>query len=75
VRAYALRDGRAESIMDPETGLINAVDFDAVAARLTAEFDELLELGTWRPSAARPGVSRGAHQRTGAVRPGGTAAG
>ncbi len=42
--AYALADGKCTSIIDPETGLIDATIIDAVSEDLAIEFDSLLNL-------------------------------
>jgi predicted ATP-binding protein involved in virulence len=44
VAAYFVADGKAESIMDKETGLINAAAIDGVSDEIAVEFDKLLEL-------------------------------
>jgi len=45
LKAYCIRDGNLESIMDEETGLISANYLDQVSETIGAEFDELLRLG------------------------------
>ncbi len=42
--AYALADGKCTSIIDPETGLIDATIIDTVSEDLAFEFDNLLNL-------------------------------
>jgi hypothetical protein len=42
VSAYALSDGAARSILDPETKLIDAALIDSVSTELAVEFDRLL---------------------------------
>jgi hypothetical protein len=44
-KAYCIKDGVLESIMDTETGLISANYLDSVSETIGAEFDELLRLG------------------------------
>jgi hypothetical protein len=44
-KAYCIHDGKLESIMDEETGLINANYLDNVSETIGSEFDELLRLG------------------------------
>ncbi len=42
VAFYALEDGHAKSILDPETGLIDATAIDQVSDDIAVQFDELL---------------------------------
>jgi len=44
-KAYCIRDGILESIMDEETGLISGNYLDSVSETIGIEFDELLRLG------------------------------
>jgi len=44
VSAYVLRDGKCESIICNDTGLINANFIDSVSDDLAVEFDQLLDL-------------------------------
>jgi len=45
LKAYCIHDGKLESIMDSETGLISANYLDSVSETIGVEFDELLRLG------------------------------
>jgi len=45
MKAYSIRDGELESIMDSETGLISANYLDSASETIGVEFDELLRLG------------------------------
>jgi len=49
VTFYALEDGSAKSIMDPETGLIDAAVIDQVSADIAIEFDKLLSMADEKP--------------------------
>ena len=49
VSFYALEGGSAESIMDPETGLIDAAVIDQVSADIAIEFDKLLSMADEKP--------------------------
>lgn len=44
-RAYCIHDGKLESIVDEETGLVSANYLDSVSETIGGEFDELLRLG------------------------------
>lgn len=44
VRAYFVSDGRIKSIIDPETGLVNAARLDSVSGALAEEFDRLVDI-------------------------------
>jgi hypothetical protein len=44
LNAYAFKDGRTESIIDAETGLIHAVYLDKVSEEIAIQFDSLLNL-------------------------------
>lgn len=44
VRAYFVSDGRIKSIIDPETGLVNAALLDSVSGELAEEFDKLVDI-------------------------------
>jgi hypothetical protein len=44
-KAYCIRDGNLESIIDEETGLISGNYLDSVSETIGIEFDELLRLG------------------------------
>ena len=44
-KAYCINDGKLESIMDSETGLVSANYLDSVSETIGVEFDELLRLG------------------------------
>jgi len=44
-RAYCIHDGKLESIMDEETGLINGNYLDGVSNEIGRQFDELLRIG------------------------------
>jgi predicted ATPase len=44
VNAYEFRDGKVESLIDPETGFIVAERLDAVSEALAIQFDQLLDL-------------------------------
>jgi hypothetical protein len=44
-RAYCIDDGKLESIMDEETGLINGNYLDGVSNEIGSQFDELLRIG------------------------------
>jgi len=44
-KAYCIHDGKLESIMDEETGLISGNYLDSVSDTIGGEFDELLRLG------------------------------
>jgi hypothetical protein len=44
-RAYSIHDGKLESIMDGETGLINGNYLDGVSSKIGSQFDELLRIG------------------------------
>ncbi len=46
---YALKGGSASSIMDPETGLIDAAVIDQVSADIAIEFDKLLSKADEKP--------------------------
>lgn len=49
VSFYALEDGLARPIMDPETGLIDAAMIDQVSADIAIEFDKLLAEADEKP--------------------------
>ena len=49
VAFYALQDGKATSIMDPETGLIDASVIDQVSNDIATQFDTLLLEGNEKP--------------------------
>lgn len=42
VSAYILSNGKIKSIMDEETGLINADEIDLISSKLSSDFEELL---------------------------------
>ena len=44
-RAYCIHDGKLESIVDEETGLINGDYLDGVSNEIGSQFDELLRIG------------------------------
>ena len=44
-KAYCIHDGKLESIMDEETGLINGNYLDGVSDKIGSQFDELLRIG------------------------------
>jgi hypothetical protein len=44
-RAYCIHDGKLESIMDAETGLINGNYLDGISNEIGSQFDELLRIG------------------------------
>ena len=44
-KAYCIHDGKLESIMDEETGLINGNYLDGVSNEIGSQFDELLRIG------------------------------
>jgi len=44
-KAYCIHDGKLESIMDDETGLINGNYLDGVSSEIGSQFDELLRIG------------------------------
>jgi hypothetical protein len=44
-RAYSIHDGKLESIMDKETGLINGEYLDAISNKIGGDFDALLRIG------------------------------
>jgi hypothetical protein len=44
-KAYCIHDGKLESIMDEETGLINGNYLDGVSSEIGSQFDELLRIG------------------------------
>ncbi len=44
VRAYFVSDGRIKSIIDAETGLVNAAKLDSVSGELAQEFDKLVDI-------------------------------
>lgn len=44
-KAYCIHDGKLESIMDEETGLINGNYLDGVSNEIGSQFDALLRLG------------------------------
>ena len=44
-KAYCIQDGKLETIMDAETGLISGNYLDSVSETIGVEFDELLRLG------------------------------
>ena len=44
-KAYCIHDGKLESIMDEETGLINGNYLDGVSNEIGRQFDELLRIG------------------------------
>ncbi len=44
VRAYFVGDGRVESIIDVETGLVKATLLDHVSNELSQEFDKLIDI-------------------------------
>src|SRR6202021_1159316 len=44
-KAYCINDGKLESIMDSETGLVSANYLDSVSETIGVEFDDLLRLG------------------------------
>ncbi|MCB9233486.1 MAG: AAA family ATPase [Bacteroidia bacterium] len=44
VNAFALQNGHAYDLIDPETGLINSAILDEVSNEIAIQFDELLEL-------------------------------
>ncbi len=44
-KAYSIHDGKLESIMDPETGLINGEYLDAISNKIGGDFDALLRIG------------------------------
>jgi hypothetical protein len=44
-RAYCIHDGKLESIMDEETGLINGNYLDGISNEIGGQFDELLRIG------------------------------
>ena len=46
LEAYLISDGAAKSIIDTETGLINADEIDGVSVSLAQEFDKLLDLAS-----------------------------
>jgi hypothetical protein len=44
-RAYCIREGKLEPIMDEETGLINGSYLDGISNEIGGQFDELLRIG------------------------------
>ncbi len=44
VRAFSMQDGTAVSILDPDTGLIDASYIDMISQRSSEQFDEMLDL-------------------------------
>jgi predicted ATPase len=44
-KAYSIHDGKLESIMDKETGLINGEYLDAISNKIGGDFDALLRIG------------------------------
>jgi predicted ATPase len=44
-KAYCIHDGKLESIMDVETGLINGEYLDAISNKIGSDFDALLRIG------------------------------
>lgn len=44
-KAYCIHDGKLESIMDEETGLINGKYLDGISNEIGSQFDELLRIG------------------------------
>ena len=44
-KAYSIHDGKLESIMDEETGLINGQYLDAISNKIGGDFDALLRIG------------------------------
>ncbi|PSD34058.1 hypothetical protein C7E21_16170, partial [Acinetobacter radioresistens] len=42
VAAYILINGKIKSIIDEETGLINADEIDLISSKLSSDFEELL---------------------------------
>jgi hypothetical protein len=44
-KAYSIHDGKLESIMDTETGLINGEYLDAISNKIGGDFDALLRIG------------------------------
>ena len=44
-KAYRIHDGKLESIMDEETGLINGEYLDGISNEIGSQFDELLRIG------------------------------
>lgn len=42
ISAYILSQGKIRSIIDPETGLINAYEIDQISSKLSDDFEELL---------------------------------
>jgi len=44
-KAYCIHDGKLDSIMDEETGLINGKYLDGVSSEIGSQFDELLRIG------------------------------
>lgn len=45
ISAYILTNGKIKSIVDEETGLINAYEIDQISSKLSNDFEELLGLG------------------------------
>lgn len=45
IAAYSLSSGKIKSIVDDETGLINAYEIDQISSQLSSDFEELLGLG------------------------------
>lgn len=45
ISAYILTNGKIKSIIDAETGLINAHEIDQISSKLSSDFEELLGLG------------------------------
>lgn len=44
-KAYSIHDGKLQSIMDTETGLINGEYLDAISNKIGGDFDALLRIG------------------------------
>lgn len=44
-KAYSIHDGKLDSIMDKETGLINGEYLDAISNKIGGDFDALLRIG------------------------------
>jgi hypothetical protein len=44
-KAYCIRDGKLETIMDEDTGLINGNYLDGISNEIGSQFDELLRIG------------------------------